>query len=143
MGHSPLLTSPTWVLPWSCSSSQTAPTCVSSTGYSSSGGDCFCMGPHGETLPAKLFQCGVLFPLVCRSCQEPALALTAHRVTISGHPSVSVWGPPGSVGGSLLHCGPLWAAGGQPVSPQSSPQASGESAPTAGAPPPPHSPLTL
>lgn len=64
----------------SCSSSQTAPASVSSTGDSPSGIDCFCMGLHGKVLPAKLLQRGVLFPLVCRFCQNPALTLAAHSL---------------------------------------------------------------
>jgi len=43
------------------------------------------------------------------------------------YPPAPMWGPPWAAGGYLLHCGPTWAAGRQPVPLWSSPQAAGES----------------
>jgi len=80
-----------------------------------------------QALPANLLQRGLLSPRVCRSCQEPAPAWAAHKVTASfGHPPAPAWGPPLAAGGYLLHRGPPWTAGGQPASPWSSSRAAGE-----------------
>jgi len=63
-----------------------------------------------------------------RSWQEPAPARELHDVTASfEHPAASAWGASWAEGGYLLHCGPPWAAGTQPASPQSAPRAAGES----------------
>jgi len=80
-----------------------------------------------QVLPANLLQHGLLSPWGHGSCQEPAPAWAAHGVTASfRHPPDLVWGSPRATGGDLLHCGPPWAAGAQPASPWSAPQAAGE-----------------
>jgi len=84
-----------------------------------------CVG--SQVLPANLVHRGLLSPLVHRSCQEPVPARAPHRVTASfGYPPALAWGPPRAAEGYLLHRGPPWAAGAQPASPWSSPQAAGE-----------------
>ena len=40
---------------------------------------------------------------------------------LQAHPPAPAWGAPRTAGIYLLHCGPPWAAGGQPDSPWSSP----------------------
>jgi len=63
---------------------------------------------------------------------------------LQASPCSSVGSLPRAAGGDLLHCGPPWAAGGQPASPWSSARAArGDSAPMSQAPPPPRSSLTL
>jgi len=80
-----------------------------------------------QVLPANLLQCGLLSPRGHRSCQEPASAQASHGVTASfRHAPALASGPPRAAGGDLLHRGLPWAAGGQHVSSQSSPQAAGE-----------------
>jgi len=79
---------------------------------------------ESQALPENLLQCGVLSAWVHRSWQEPAPARAPHGVTAScRHPPAPVWG---ATGGDLLHHGPPWAAGGQPVSPWSSSRAASE-----------------
>jgi len=87
-----------------------------------------CVSPTGsQVLSASLLQRGLLSPWVHRSCQEPAPERALQGVTDSfGLPPASVWGPPWVAGRYLLHCGPPWAAEGQPALPWSSPQAAGE-----------------
>ena len=59
--------------------------------------------------------------------EQPTSAQSSHGVTVSfGLPSAPARGPPRAASGYLLHCGPLWAAGGKPASPWSSPWAAGE-----------------
>ena len=87
-----------------------------------------CGSPTGsQVLPANPLHCGLLFPWLQRSCQEPAAVWALHGVAPSfRHPPALAWGFPRTAGGYLLHCGPPWAAGGQPDSPWSSLQAAGE-----------------
>jgi len=78
-----------------------------------------------QVLPANLLQLGLHSPWVHRSFQDPAPARALSLLQV--HPPAPVWGPPRAAGGYLLHRGPPWAAGAQPASPWSSPQAVGES----------------
>lgn len=67
-------------------------------------------------------------PWFYSSCQEPASMWTLHGLCLpSGH--IHLWRGVlrGLRCGYTLHCGPLWAAGGQPASPWSSSQAVGQS----------------
>jgi len=79
--------------------------------------------PHRVTSPTSKH--GLLPPWVHRSWQEPAPGRGSpwghnflQTSTCSGMGSL-----PPATGGYLLHCGPLWAAGGQPASPWSSSRA--------------------
>jgi len=74
-----------------------------------------------------------LSPRAHRTWQEPAAIQASYGVTASSpHTSGSAWGLPWAAGGDLFHrghllyCGPPWTAGGQPASPWSSSQATGE-----------------
>lgn len=57
-----------------------------------------------------------------------------HGVTTSfgEHPPSLAWGPPGTAGGDLLHCGPPRATGAQPASQWAAQWAAGESSPAPG-----------
>lgn len=64
-----------------------------------------------QLLRENLLRVGLLSPWSHRSCQEPAPAWASYEVTASsGHP-LSLTG----VCQGLLHHGPPWTAGGQPV----------------------------
>ena len=81
---------------------------------------------HGvQSMRSRLLQRELLSPQVlpgaCSIVGSPRCHSLLWTSTCSGVGS-SI-----TAGGSLLHCGPPWAAGGQPASPWSSPQASGES----------------
>lgn len=105
---SPSPTSSTWILPIGYSSSQTLLVLAPSMRYSTSETFCSVMDPPrgSQVLSANLLPCGLLFPRVHRSCQEPGPVWASHRVTaFSGNP----W----AVRGSLLCYGPPWAAAGQ------------------------------
>ena len=86
--------------------------------------------PHGVTSPASkpapawapLSMSPQVLPRACSSKGFPQ----GHSL-LQIHPPALAWGPPRAAGGYLLHHGPPWAAGGQPASPWSSPQAAGES----------------
>jgi len=75
-----------------------------------------------QALPANLLWHGLLSSQVRKSWQEPAAARAPHGVTHSLL-QISTCSGVGSLsraaGGDLLHCGPPWAAGGQPASPWS------------------------
>ena len=126
-GRSSPWNSPTWVLPMGCSSSCTAPPWVPSMGCSPLGTGCSTMGPPWGHKPCQQ-TCSSMGSSLHRSCQVPAPAWVLHRVTASfGHTPALSWGPSWATGGYLLHCGPPWAAEGQPASPWSSPWAAEES----------------
>jgi len=106
-----------------------------------------CESPmQSQALPANLLAHG-FSPRVRKSCQQPAPAQgspSGHRFlqasTCSGLGSF-----PWAAGGYLLHCGPPWTTGEQPVSPWSFITSCKEKlcAPASWAPPPPPSSLTL
>jgi len=76
-----------------------------------------------QALPANLLQCWLLPPQVCRSWQKPAPAWTLHNVTASfRNPLALSWCPTQAASGYLLHHGPPWTAGEQPVPPWFSPR---------------------
>jgi len=114
------------------SSSRTAPLWVIFMGCSASGTGCSGVGLHGVTSPASkpasawgpLSTGSQVLVGACSSLGSPQ----GHNL-LQAHPPAPAWGPPwaGAAGGYLLHCVPAWAAGGQPASPWSSPQAAGES----------------
>lgn len=84
--------------------------------------NCSSLGPFHrvQSFRNRLLQCG--FPMHHSSCQEPALAKALRRLQLpSGHIHLLWhWVLPQLQCGSLLHCGPPWAA-----TPWSSPQAAG------------------
>jgi len=102
--------------------------------------NCSSVGPFHrvQSFRYRLLQCGtpkgsqalrenLISPRGHRSWQVSAPAQAPHGVTDSfRHPPAPVWGPTWAAGGNLLHHGPPWAAGAQPASPQSAPQAAGE-----------------
>jgi len=83
-----------------------------------------------QALPANLLWRGLLPPRVHRFWQKLVPEQAPHGVTASfRHPPVLVGSFPRATSGYLLHCGPPWAAGGQPASPWSLSQVAREDSP--------------